>query len=133
MRPRVLIADEDDKTLAVAGSLLKEAGMEFVLARTGRSALKAAQNVFDLIITECEIEFDPAKSPGEKINLLEAYKTACIATPIVLYTALEHSSVIVSAAGSQLPLVKQILRKPLALKEPQNFLTAVRATLIVSL
>jgi len=119
-KPRALVADDDPDTLNVVSEAVDQFGFDVTRAATGDELIsELAAGSFELIITDVSMPWMTG------LQAMHSARTAGLATPVVVITALRDDKVVeqVGALGHDATL----LRKPFGIDELH---AAIRTVLV---
>jgi CheY-like chemotaxis protein len=118
--PRVLVADDDPELLAAVADALKRLGHDVVQVESGAGLVNrlANEGPFDLIVSDISMPW------MDGLKALSSMRTAGVATPVIVMTALRDQQIPAQVQALGLNVV--LLRKPFELDE----LEAAVATLV---
>jgi two-component system cell cycle sensor histidine kinase/response regulator CckA len=109
MQRRVLVADDDGPTLAMVAEVLERMGNRVCRAEDGNELLQAIaeQGPFDLVVTDISMPWMTG------LQVAHSARSAGLATPVLVMTALPIEANTVDALGDQ----TMLLRKPFGIKQ----------------
>jgi len=112
--PRVLVADDDPAVLEAVADAIEDLGADVVCARSGAELIESfgERGPFDLVITDVSMPWMSG------LQAMHSVRTAGLATPVIVMTALKEERVAdqVRTLGRDAVL----MRKPFALADLQQ-------------
>ena len=109
MNTKVLVADDDDVTVAIVAQAMEHLGFAVSCAEDGDELLQqiAEQGPFDLLITDVSMPWMTG------LQVAHSARVAGLLTPLIVMTALPIDASAVRALGTSAVL----LRKPFGIKQ----------------
>ena len=122
--PRVLIADDDSSTLVLVATAIEKLGWNVTRAGDGDELLAAIADhgPFDLLITDVQMPWMTG------LQVAHSVRTAGVATPVIVMTALQLEARKVELLGRNTVLLRKPFRIAQLVAAAHQLLTSARAS-----